>query len=76
MSDIIHNLEINDAAFFDILGTNINISAVYPASLGNEPEDRVEVTIDDSVSDSVVYADLFGAGSLKKYKEVTEKNGR
>lgn len=69
MSGILGALEVEEAIFFDVLGTNINISNAYPADLGDEYDDRVEVTI----GESVVYANLFGAGSRKKYKEVTTK---
>ena len=68
MSGVLGALEVEEAVFFDVLGININISNAYPADLGEEYGDRVEVTIEESV----VYADLFGAGSLKKYKEVTK----
>lgn len=72
MSRTIHEMDVNTAIFFEVLGINMNISKVFHAELNNDPSEHVEITIPGTIN-TIVYGSDFGAGAVKKRKEVTEK---
>jgi len=69
MSSPLDSFDIESIVFFDIIGNTINISEVFTAESEVSGSNSY---IKADINGDFVYAHGFGAGAVKKRKEVTE----